>query len=387
MVQYYLTLFVVAMVATWWIFKKVLRIALIKNIVDNPDARKLQKDPVPVLGGVAVFFGMIVALTVTRLTFDTYSLFAIMGVMTIMLYTGTMDDILSLTPKIRFLIEILVVLLLIYTNHYSLNDFHGLWGIHQISEWIAVPLTVFACVGIINAINMIDGVNGLSSGYCILACTIFGIAFILGDDKDASSLAILAIGALIPFFCHNVFGKRSKMFIGDGGTLLMGTIISSFVIGILNANSPLAEKVDPNLGLIPFTIAVLAIPVFDCLRVMVFRIARGTSPFYPDKTHLHHLLFDLGFSHVGTTGTELLATITVVGSWFLSYKLGASVDVQLYIVVSLGLLVTFGFYAWARSQQRRETAAYRVLTRIGKWTHVGHTPWFERFRDFLDRGC
>ena len=387
MVQYYLTLFVVAMVATWWIFKKVLRIALIKNIVDNPDARKLQKVPVPVLGGVAVFFGMIVALTVTRLTFDTYSLFAIMGVMTIMLYTGTMDDILSLTPKIRFLIEILVVLLLIYTNHYSLNDFHGLWGIHQISEWIAVPLTVFACVGIINAINMIDGVNGLSSGYCILACTIFGTAFILGDDKDASSLAILAIGALIPFFCHNVFGKRSKMFIGDGGTLLMGTIISSFVIGTLNANSPLAEKVDPNLGLIPFTIAVLAIPVFDCLRVMVSRIARGTSPFYPDKTHLHHLLFDLGFSHVGTTGTELLATITVVGSWFLSYKLGASVDVQLYIVVSLGLFVTFGFYAWARSQQRRETAAYRVLSRIGKWTHVGHTPWFERFRDFLDRGC
>ena len=387
MVQYYLTLFVVAMVATWWIFKKVLRIALIKNIVDNPDARKLQKVPVPVLGGVAVFFGMIVALTVTRLTFDTYSLFAIMGVMTIMLYTGTMDDILSLTPKLRFLIEILVVLLLIYTNHYSLNDFHGLWGIHQISEWIAVPLTVFACVGIINAINMIDGVNGLSSGYCILACTIFGIAFILGDDKDASSLAILAIGALIPFFCHNVFGKKSKMFIGDGGTLLMGSIISSFVIGILNANSPLAEKVDPNLGLIPFTIAVLAIPVFDSLRVIVSRIARGTSPFYPDKTHLHHLLFDLGFSHVGTTGTELLATITVVGSWFLSYKLGASVDVQLYIVVSLGLLVTFGFYAWARSQQRRETAAYRVLCRIGKWTHVGHTPWFERFRDFLDRGC
>lgn len=387
MVQYYLILFVVAMVATWWIFKKVLRIALIKNIVDNPDARKLQKVPVPVLGGVAVFFGMIVALTVTRLTFDTYSLFAIMGVMTIMLYTGTMDDILSLTPKIRFLIEILVVLLLIYTNHYSLNDFHGLWGIHQISEWIAVPLTVFACVGIINAINMIDGVNGLSSGYCILACTIFGSAFILGDDKDASSLAILAIGALIPFFCHNVFGKKSKMFIGDGGTLLMGTIISSFVIGILNANSPLAEKVDPNLSLIAFTIAVLAIPVFDCLRVMVSRIARGTSPFYPDKTHLHHLLFDLGFSHVGTTGTELLATITVVGSWFLSYKLGASVDVQLYIVVSLGLLVTFGFYAWARSQQRRETAAYRVLSRIGKWTHVSHTPWFERFRDFLDRGC
>ncbi len=387
LIKYYLTLFAVALAATWWIFKKVLRIAMMKNIVDNPDARKLQKIPVPVLGGIAVFFGMIVALTVTRLTFDTYSLFAIMGVMTIMLYTGTMDDILSLTPKIRFLIEILVVLLLIYTNKYSINDFHGLWGMNGIPEWIAVPLTVFACVGIINAINLIDGVNGLSSGYCITACATFGAVFIAADDRDAASLAILSIGALIPFFCHNVFGKKSKMFIGDGGTLLMGTVLSSFVIGALNVNSPLAAKADPDLGLIPFTLAALAIPVFDCLRVMLARIARGTSPFYPDKTHLHHLLFDMGFSHVGTTGTELLANLLVLGSWYLSYRLGASIEVQLYIVVALGLIVTFGFYAWARTQQRHGTKAFKVLQRIGRWTHVGHTPWFERFRDFLDRGC
>lgn len=385
--RYYITLFVVALVATWWIFKKVLRIALLKNIVDNPDARKLQKVPVPVLGGIAVFFGMIVAMTVTRLTFDTHSLFAIMGVMTIMLYTGTMDDILSLTPKIRFMIEILVVLLLIYSNGYSINDFHGLWGIHQIPEWVAVPLTVFACVGIINAINLIDGVNGLSSGYCIVTCATFATAFIIFDDRDAASLAILAVGALIPFFCHNVFGKRSKMFIGDGGTLLMGTIISSFVIGALNVESPMSAKVAPNFGLIPFTLAVLAIPVFDCLRVMVARIVRGTSPFYPDRTHLHHLLFDMGFSHIGTTGTELLASLTILGSWHLSYRLDASIDVQLYIVVALSVLATFGFYAWARSQERRNTKIFKALQRIGKWTHVGHTPWFERFRDFLDRGC
>lgn len=387
LVLYYLTLFIVALVATWWIFKKVLRIALKKNIVDNPDARKLQKTPVPVLGGIAVFFGMIVALTVTRITFDTYSLFAIMGVMTIMLYTGTMDDILSLTPRIRFLIEIIVVLLLIYTNDCSINNFHGLWGIYQIPEWIAVPLTVFACVGIINAINLIDGVNGLSSGYCITTCLVFGITFIIADDRDAASLAILSIGALIPFFCHNVFGKKSKMFIGDGGTLLMGTILSSFVIETIKTGSPLADKFDPNFGLIPFTLAILAIPVFDCLRVMLMRIVRGTSPFYPDKTHLHHLLFDMGFSHVGTTGTEILSNLLIIGSWYLSYSLGASVELQLYIVVFLGLLLTFGFYGWVRHQERNDTKTYCVLKRIGKWTHVGHTPWFERFRDYLDIGC
>lgn len=385
MFRYYLTLFVVALVATWWIFKKVLKIALTKNIVDNPDARKLQRTPVPVLGGVAVFFGMIVALVVTRLFFDTYSLFAVMGVMTIMLYVGTMDDILSLSPKMRFLIEILVVLLLIYCNNYSVNDFHGLWGISRIPEWIAVPLTVVACVGIINAINMIDGVNGLSSGYCISACAIFAGAFIFADDKDAASLAILSVAALLPFFCHNVFGRKSKMFIGDGGTLLMGTIMSTFVIGALNVNSPLAAKVGPDFGLIPFVLSVFTIPVFDCVRVMLSRIAKGTSPFYPDRTHLHHLLFDMGFSHVGTSAAEICLNLLSVAVWWLSYKTGASVDVQLYVVIAVGLLETFGLYSFVRYQQKKDSCFFHGLQAIGKRTHVGSKPWFSSFRTFLDR--
>ena len=387
MALYYFTLFVVALVSTWWIFKKVLRIAILKNIVDNPDARKLQKVPVPVLGGIAVFFGIVVSMTTSGLFYETSSLYAILGVMSIMLYVGILDDILSLSPTIRFVIEIFVVLLLVFCNHYSLNNFHGLWGIYQIPEWVAVPLTVFACVGIINAINLIDGVNGLSSGYCITTCAIFAAVFILTDDKEAASLAVLSIGSLIPFFCHNVFGKKSKMFIGDGGTLLMGTIISTFVIGALNTDSVFASKVEPNFGLIPFTLAVLAIPIFDTLRVMSRRILRGKSPFSPDKTHLHHLLFDMGFSHIGTTVTEILSNILVVLVWFIAYKAGASIELQLYIVIALGLLVTFGFYAFARTIQRKNTKFYVFLQKIGKWTHVGHTRGFERFRDFLDRKC
>lgn len=384
---YYLLLFSLGLISTWWIFKKILKIALDKNIVDNPDARKLQKTPVPVLGGIAVFWGIIIALTVSRLMYAPTTLFPIIGIMTIMLYVGTMDDILSMSPYARLLIEILAVLVLIFGNDYSLNHFHGLWGIDCIPQWISVPLTVFACVGIINAINLIDGVNGLSSGYCITACSLFATAFIWADDREAASLAVLCIGALIPFFCHNVFGKKSKMFIGDGGTLLMGTVMSAFVIGALNGDSVLASKVDSNFGLIPFTLAVLAIPVFDTLRVMLMRIIRKTSPFHPDKTHLHHLLFDLGFSHVGTTCTEILANLIVVGTWFLSYKLGASIELQLYIVLILSIGVTFGLYRFCRIQQQKDTEIFHWLTKVGKWTHVGHTPWFERFRDFLDRGC
>ena len=364
-----------------------LRIAILKNVVDNPDARKLQRVPVPVLGGVAVFFGIVVSMTATGLFYDTVSLFAILGVMAVMLYLGVMDDILSLSPKMRFIVEIIVVLMLIFCNHYSLNDFHGLWGIDQVPSCVSVPLTVFACVGILNAINLIDGVNGLSSGYCIVVCSIFASVFAWANDIEAASLAVISIGALVPFFCHNVFGKKSKMFIGDGGTLLMGTIISTFVIGALNTDSPLADKVNPNFGMIPFTIAVLAIPIFDTLRVMSRRISKGVSPFNPDKTHLHHLLFEIGFSHIGTTCFEILSNLFVVFVWWICYKLGASIDLQLYIVISLGCLITFGFYAFVRLIQRKNSRFFQKMQKLGQWTHVGHTRGFERFRDFLDINC
>lgn len=385
--QYYIILFVVSLCATWWIFKKVLKIAKLKNIVDNPDARKLQRVPVPVLGGVAVFFGMVTAFATAGLLLDISNMFAMICVMTIMLYVGTMDDILSLSPKVRFLAEILVVLLLIYCNKYSINNFHGLWGIYEISDWIAVPLTVFACVGIINAINMIDGVNGLSSGYCIVTSLIFGSAFIFAGDVNRATLAILSVGALIPFFFHNVFAKKSKMFIGDGGTMLMGSIMSVFVINTLKSDSALAAATPDNFGLIPFALAVLVIPVFDTLRVMSARIVRGKSPFNPDKTHLHHLLIDLHFSHIGTTMVEIFASLLAVACWYLSYRMGASIDVQLYIVIFIGILVTFVFYKFARIQERKQSKIYHWLTKIGDKTHVGHTKWFEGITRGLDRNC
>lgn len=248
--------FFIALFLVGWIHPKLVKIALLKNIVDNPDARKLQRTPVPVLGGVAVFFGVVIAIGSMSAVVDCSGLPVVIMAMMAMLYTGTMDDILNLSPSLRFLIEIVVVLLLVFVGGYCINDFRGLWGIGPISSWYAVPLTVFATVGIINAINLMDGVNGLSSGYCIMACTIFGILFHLAGEEVMTILAVVSVGALIPFFLHNVFGKSSKMFIGDGGTLVMGTVMSVFVIAILQSGSRVAAFVDPNVGLVPFTLAV-----------------------------------------------------------------------------------------------------------------------------------
>ena len=302
-----------------------------------------------------------------------------------MLYTGTMDDILSLSPGLRFVIEIVVVLLLIFVGGYCIDDFHGLWNIGRFSYWCAVPLTVVAAVGIINAINLVDGVNGLSSGYCIMACLIFGTLFFVAGEAPMTILAAVSVGALIPFFLHNVFGKTSKMFIGDGGTLVMGVVMSVFVIVILQNGSRVAAYVNPNVGLVPFTLAVLSVPVFDTLRVMSTRILKGTSPFRPDKTHLHHMFIDLGCSHVATTLAILGVNMFVVLCWWALEASGFSIAVQLYAVIAVSLLVTSGLYHFMQWHICRDTRFMRAMRRLGYKTHISRTGIFFWLQQVMDR--
>lgn len=377
--------FLVSFATAWWIFKYVLRIAVDKNIVDNPNARKLQKEPVPVLGGVAVAFGILAATVVGGMFFNVSQIYPLICIMIIMLYVGVMDDILGLSPRLRLLIEILVVVALIYTTGFAIDDFHGLWGIGRLPQGLAVCLTVFAGVGIINAINLIDGVNGLCSGYCIFVCAVFGAFFASSGGTAGAFFAAACIGALIPFLCHNIFGAKSKMFIGDGGTLLMGTVMTYFVIDCLHGDVAAETARNGNFGLVPFALSVLAVPVFDTLRVMTVRMLHGRSPFSPDKSHLHHLLFEYHFSHIGTTCTEILLNMLVVGVWRTAYALGATIDVQLYAVLLTGIGVTFGLYGLLTRIRRRDTRFYHALLRFGDRTHVGHSKWFSKCRKVLDR--
>lgn len=378
--------FVVAFLSVCWIHPRLVKLAYLKGIVDNPDQRKLQRRPVPVLGGVAVFFGLALGAGVVSPFYDSSQMVMILASMTVMLYIGTMDDILELSPGFRLFVEIFCVLLLILVGGLVINHFQGLWGVGALPYWwCSALLTVLSAVGIINAINLIDGVNGLSSGFCIMACAEFGGFFYCAGDITMVLLAAGCIGALIPFFFHNVFGKTSRMFIGDGGTLVMGLVMSIFVIHTLDSGSLCAVFAPEGFGLIPFALAVLAVPVFDTLRVMSVRVKNHVSPFHPDKTHLHHLFIDLGFSHIGTTLSILFLNALVVGTFWVLYAAGVSISGQFYAVVALSFLVTFGLYYLVRWNERRNTRFYRMLLRLGKASQFERKGLFLRFQFFLDR--
>lgn len=375
---------IAALIAVCWFQPHILNIAKEKNIVDNPDARKLQRIPIPVMGGVVVVFGILVGIMTFSLFDNINNMLAVIAAVLVIMFVGLVDDIRGLSPRIRFIIEILLVLYLVYITGNQIDNFHGLWGIETLSRWVAVPLTVFACVGIINAVNLIDGVDGYSSGYCIMASIYFGYSFFKLGNMMMVALAAIIVASLLPFFFCNVFGSHSKMFIGDAGTLSMGVLISTFVRNMLTASTETAHIAD-NLGLIPLSLAIMSVPIFDTLRVMGSRILRGTSPFHPDKTHLHHAFIDLGFSHIGTTFSILCLNTFVVICWLVAYKLGVSINVQLYIVIALSLLITFGLYGFIQHHIKNNTRTLKVLKVVGRYTHIERKGIWSKMQKWLDR--
>lgn len=368
-----------------WVYFKVLRMAKEKNLVDNPDARKLQKTPVPVRGGVAVCFGMLCGMIVALgLMSQISGLGPVICSMLVMMYVGGLDDILSLSPKSRFLVEILVVLGMIWGTHGCIDSFHGLLGLEQFTWWVAVPLTVFAGVGIINAINMIDGVNGLSSGLCITYCVCFGVIFANKGDMANASLAFCMAAALLVFWLHNVFGGTSKMFIGDAGTMMMGTLMTWFVIQVLREDNGLHWTEGKELCLIAMCLSILVVPVFDTIRVMLNRMRKGNSPFSPDKTHLHHVFLKFGMSHSMTMLTIILMDVITVTLGYCGYKLGFSQEAQFAQAIFVGLLLVWGSYIALRLIEKHNKPLMYKMRQLSLNKNPEMKAWWAAFRERLD---
>lgn len=387
-------LFMTAMLVSSLAYPLVLYFAKRHNIVDNPDARKLQRVPIPVLGGVVVYAGVVAGMAVLFMFMKEPVLIWGFFAMTFLMIIGIWDDIKDLSANLRFLVEICIVLFFIQMTDVYIDSFHGLFGIDSLPSWFSTPFSVICGVGIINAVNMIDGVDGYSSGYGMMASLLFALTFHSVWSMTMVGMAVILAGALLPFFMHNVFGVRSKMFIGDGGTLMLGMLMVVFTFYTLSSKTHCDQLGDMNLSLPALCLAVLCIPVFDTLRVMFMRILRGKSPFRPDKTHLHHLFIDMGFSHLGAALGILMVNLAVVGLWIVSWLLGASTDVQVIVACGLGFLSTFVFYKVMKVQQNsgpldeegypQGTALWHWFRYLGSLSHREKGRVWRFFRWLMD---
>jgi UDP-N-acetylmuramyl pentapeptide phosphotransferase/UDP-N-acetylglucosamine-1-phosphate transferase len=367
--------FVVSMVVSSLVYPLALGYAKRHNIVDNPNARKLQRVPIPVMGGLVVYLGILSGSLVLQAFEHASLIWWGLSTMTVMLFIGMWDDLKSLSAGFRFLVEIILVGVFIWQTEIYIDDLHGLLGIHQLEPWVAVTLSIVVGVGLINVTNLIDGVDGYSSGYGMLASVCFAVLFWSVWSHVMVCMALIVVAALLPFFMHNVFGVRSKMFIGDGGTLMLGMMMTLFVFYGLSSKGRCASLENDGVGLVALGFAIISIPWFDTMRVVFMRILRGKSPFRPDKTHMHHLFIDMGFSHLGAAISILVMNLTVVLAWLVSWLLGASIDVQTYVSIGLGVFMTFVFYNVMKVQQNsgpRDEEGYPQGTALWHWfCHLG----------------
>ena len=233
-----------------------------------------------------------------------YSLFIPLGIMFIV---GVYDDFYNADFKLRFLFQIIVAKIII-DQGYVITNYHGLFGLYEIPWIIAQLSTVFVFLIIINAINFIDGIDGLAISEVIKAILL--IEFFSASDTDLKPIGIILILSLLPLYYFN-FKKNKKIFLGDSGSLLLGTFISIYVFYALGDGFRFTKEFQINKTL--FTVLIILYPLVDLLRVFFLRIKAGNSPFRADKNHIHHVIIQkFNFSHIKTCSIILLSEAIVI---------------------------------------------------------------------------
>jgi UDP-N-acetylmuramyl pentapeptide phosphotransferase/UDP-N-acetylglucosamine-1-phosphate transferase len=340
-------------IITGILIPQILTISFRRNLFDEPNERKIHKNKVPRLGGIAFMPAIFLSVALlagvdtvcgwNRLIMDMGQncvplLFSFAAITTIYLL-GESDDLIGVRYRAKFVVQILCALMLIAGGLW-IDNFHGFLGVGEIPWWVGMPITVLVIVFIINAVNLIDGIDGLASGLSGCAMFIFGYVLFRMEAYSFSILAFATLGVLVPFFYFNVFGnaeKQHKIFMGDTGSLTVGLIISILVLRLLNVHGGLSGQVyDGNVLVV--TVAPLLIPCFDVVRVYLGRVRRGKNPFLPDKTHIHHKLLAAGMSQRRAMVSIVVASVAVSSIFIMLSKL-----VNVNILIAVGAILFVGF--------------------------------------------
>ncbi len=266
------------------------------KLYDSPGDHKIHTSFTPSLGGVAVFVGALFALLISlslKNWMDSKYFFISIA---LMFFIGLRDDVLALTPKQKLYSQFLPVFLLVFLNQVTLNSSYGLIDLPFIPQWIIWVISVLTLVILTNAYNLIDGLDGLAGSIGIICLTFFGLWFHSVGEETLSLISMTFAGPLVAFLFFN--WQPSKIFMGDTGALMIGFLLSFMVIRFINLNYDLPIDHPAKFqASISTAVAVVIIPVFDTLRVIILRMRKMQSPFKADKNHLHHQFLNLGFSH------------------------------------------------------------------------------------------
>jgi len=305
----------------------VIQVAHHKKLLDKPNHRTIHNSLTPRLGGLAIFAGFTSALMIFG---DVSSgIQQLLAGALILFFVGVKDDIVSVSAFKKFFIQVLATGIVMFIADIRITNFQGFLGIYELSDNFSYVFTFLVIVGMTNAINLIDGMDGLAGSVVLLISLIFGCYFYYFESPYVFVAFALA-GGVMGFLRYNIY--RARVFMGDTGSLVCGFILAVMAIQFMEMNT-----IDSAPAIV---VSILIIPIFDTLRVFALRIFNGKSPFYPDRNHLHHQLLILGLSQRAILVTLIIFNVIVFGFNYFYADLGNNFLIG--ITVILGFVSAIG---------------------------------------------
>ena len=283
-----------------------IKVAREKGLMDLPeDPRKIHTRAVPTIGGVMIFAALLInvffwlAIGPAPAT-EVFQAGSAMAACTVIIFfMGLKDDIIGLAASKKLLVHLAVGLMLITAGGYKIQTFGGLFGIEELPEALSLFFSLFVYIVVVNALNLIDGVDGLAGGYSVIAMSAFAFWFLNTGQTSDAILALTMAGAIMGFLVFNF--APARIFLGDSGSLLIGLVAYALSTHVINTPQELVPDAWTGISKPVIAMSILAYPLVDTLRVFYLRAARGISPFSPDRNHLHHRLMMRTRNHAKTS--------------------------------------------------------------------------------------
>ncbi|MDQ3051320.1 MAG: undecaprenyl/decaprenyl-phosphate alpha-N-acetylglucosaminyl 1-phosphate transferase [Bacteroidota bacterium] len=292
---------ITAFLITFLAIPSIIKVAIIKNLFDEPGERKAHKSSVPTLGGLAIFAGVVFSYTFWSSGFGEEATQYIIAAIIVMFFIGIKDDIIELTAKKKFYGQLISAIIIVVFAEIRVTNLFGVFGIYELPYWFSILFSLFTILTIVNAFNLIDGIDGLAAGIGAIASFAFGLWFYNYNQISLCILAFTLFSSLLAFLVYNF--SPANIFMGDTGSLIVGLILAILAINFIQLSFASPPYAFPFRSSPAMAIAILIIPLFDTLRIFILRVLQKRSPFKADRNHMHHVLLDMGLSHRGVSLT------------------------------------------------------------------------------------
>ncbi len=339
--------FISAFALTYVAIPSIIRIALQKHLYDEPDERKVHSTPIPTLGGVAIFAGLLFSVVL----WTPFGMFGdlqyILSALIIIFLIGAKDDISPVAPSKKLAAQLFASFILVMKANIRLTSLYGIFGVGALPEWAIILLSMFTILVIINAFNLIDGINGLAGSTGVLISLTLGTWFLLIDHAELAIVAFSLAGSVIAFLRYNY--TPAKIFMGDTGSLIIGMVCAILAIEFIELNREIRPSEYAFSSQPAIAVAILILPLFDTLRVFITRALKGKSPMKPDRSHIHHLLIDAGLSHMQATATLVIVNVAFI---LLAVRLQHIGTLNLLLIIlALATVLSLALY-WYTNHQK-----------------------------------